>query len=149
METIKEVKEYLRENVDKGVRCPCCNQFVKVYKRGINSTMARILIQFYHKGGHNEFKHIPTIMPNVNSGDFAKLRYWNLIEEMPNTNEAKRTSGFWKITDSGVAFVEGRLTVAKKAHIYNQKLLRLDDSEKVSIQQTLGKHFNYQELMRA
>ena len=32
IETIKEGKEYLRKNFNEGVNCPCCNQFVKLYK---------------------------------------------------------------------------------------------------------------------
>ena len=37
-------KEFLRANYEKGCDCPTCGQFVKLYKRKLNSGMAKTLI---------------------------------------------------------------------------------------------------------
>ena len=44
IETVKEAKTFLRKNFDQGIDCPCCGQFVKKYKRKLNSSMAYALI---------------------------------------------------------------------------------------------------------
>jgi hypothetical protein len=43
MKTITEAKDFLNENYKDGCICPCCNQTVKLYKRKLNSGMARVL----------------------------------------------------------------------------------------------------------
>jgi len=36
--TILEAKQLLKDNFAQGIECPCCGQFVKRYKRKLNST---------------------------------------------------------------------------------------------------------------
>ncbi|MCA9495771.1 MAG: hypothetical protein KC589_02420, partial [Nanoarchaeota archaeon] len=44
--TLEQAKKILRESIEKdGATCPCCNQFVKAYKRKITSSMAYSLIR--------------------------------------------------------------------------------------------------------
>ena len=33
--TLTEAKQWLKERLDEGTRCPCCNQYAKIYKRKI------------------------------------------------------------------------------------------------------------------
>ena len=95
------------------------------------------------------FHHVSEIMKDISStgsNDFSKLRYWKMIEQQPNTDTKKKTSGFWKVTEFGKLFVNMKVTVPKYALIYNKKKFGFSD-EQVSIIQALGKEFNYQELM--
>ena len=64
METIKEAKEHLRNNFEEGIDCPCCGQFVKLYKRKLNSGMAATLIRIVKFNGSSEVhvKDFTTVM---------------------------------------------------------------------------------------
>ena len=63
MNTIAEAKQYLRKNFKEGTVCPCCDKYVKAYKRKLNSGIARALIIMYKLGAYNG-KYIHT--------------YWNI-----------------------------------------------------------------------
>lgn len=43
--TIEEAKQLLKDNWEKGIECPCCTQFVKLYKRPLYSAQAYSLIR--------------------------------------------------------------------------------------------------------
>jgi hypothetical protein len=47
--TLEEAKTALQAGLRKGVICACCGQFAKIYKRKLNSSMARTLITFYRR----------------------------------------------------------------------------------------------------
>lgn len=59
MITLAEAQQWLAERITGGARCPCCNQYSKVYRRQINSGMARSLIAMYRAGGL-DWVHVPT-----------------------------------------------------------------------------------------
>ena len=132
----------------KGADCPVCGQFVKVYKRTINASMAAQLIRAYKLYGGRETFHIKNILEGEGGGaDFAKLRYWNLIIELHNDNPFKKNSGRWQLTEHGCAFIMGFRKIPKYALIYNGRFLDFDGDETITIQDALGNKFNYRELM--
>jgi len=91
------------------VRCPMSSTVHNVpYRRSISKGMARALRLLYRiqVSGIND-----GTAPNSFS-DFTKLRYWGLIRQDEN-------SSHWRITDNGIAFVEGKLTICKYAIITN------------------------------
>lgn len=148
--TLDEAKQYTRENWEKGVRCPCCDQLVKLYKRPLYATIAVNLIRLYRLN-RSEYHHITKILlPNSSGGgDFAKLVYWGLVEEQPKPADdtKKRTTGMWRITDKGVQFVEKRRNIPSHVQLYDGRFLGLI-GDPVSIVEVLGKKFNYEELMK-
>lgn len=139
-ESLEEARQWLRERVRDGAKCPCCTQFAKVYRRKLNSGMAYSLIRMYRTNGVGYVD----IQANVHSksGDTAKLRYWGLIEAHPE----KR--GLWRVTNLGEMFVRGLTTVLSHAELYDDRLLRLD-GDAIDIRQALGNKFDYYELMDA
>lgn len=154
-ETLKEAKEYLRANFNVGVKCPCCGQRVQLYRKNISATMAMNLINLYRcarASGVENFYHVSQFhkqRAGSGGGDFAKLRYWELIEEMENDEEKpkkKRTSGFWRITPKGIAFVSGQQVVQKYAQVYNMKVRGFEGAW-VTIDECLSEKFNFSELM--
>ena len=151
METIKEAKQYLRENFNKGCSCPTCGQFVRLYKRKLGSPQTKALILLYHKNNdnNNDWVHVRDITRDLNvTSDFSKNIYWNLIEEKPLSGEDKKTSGFWRITNKGRAFVEGKLKVKSHVLIYNAKVVGFSE-DYTNVVQSLGKKFSYRELMQS
>jgi hypothetical protein len=143
------VRDWMRPRVEKGVTCPCCQQFAKVYTRKFYSTMAYRLLQMYRKYGQ-EFVHVKEMLGikgPASSGDFpSKLIYWGLVEEMPNDDPKKKDSGKWRITNKGVNFIHERITIKSHIRLYDSKLLGFLGDD-VFISDCLGKKFNYNQLM--
>jgi hypothetical protein len=151
METIKEAKDFLRENWEAGTDCPCCNRYVKLYKYSFNSAMSRLMIFMYklHQEGMKEV-HIENEMAKrgIRSVQVqSKLVHWGLIEAVANDDSSKRTSGVYSLTMEGVEFSLCRLKVPKFIKYYNEKVYERSTHELISIQQGLGKKFDYNEMM--
>ena len=147
MNTLIEAKRHLRENFNTGTDCPCCGQFVKLYKRKLGSSQSRSLILLYSLNQKSEWIHSREITKKINiTGDFAKLVYWNLILEKPKSKEDKRSSGFWKLTQRGKDFVLGNIKIPSHVFIYNASLQGFSN-EQIFIHSALGKKFSYNELM--
>ena len=154
--TIEEAKIYISENVDVGVKCPCCEQFAKVYKRKITSIMVRGLIVLYRYDikNQNKFMHKDEIGKYLNDkvkfggGDFAKLSYWGMIEGRDKEDGQKgKTSGYWRITSEGRDFIEGKSPVPKHKYVYDSKVLPRESGEYVTVREALSEKFDYAELM--
>lgn len=146
--TITEAKAILRELADDGHACPVCTQHVKVYKRKVNSSMARDLIAIYRTYG-TDFAYLPDVRKTTGSKgnrEESKLRYWGLIEEDNRRREDGGRAGFWRITPRGVDWVLGRSTIPKYARVFDARLLS-HEGEQVSIRDALGTKFRYDELM--
>lgn len=146
---LRSAREYLRDNWLKGVDCPCCHQFVKRYRRPMHSSQAAGLIALYRASNKGEtYCHIHEFVNYLGSGDFAKLRFWGLVEEEPKdkNDKAKKTSGRWKLTEKGCMFVRAEIGVQSHVTIFNKKCYGLQGKQ-VTIGQVLGKKFDYSELM--
>lgn len=156
--TLQETKQYLREHWDEGAECPACTQFVKIYRRKITSSMAYALIllyQYFESNPDQEYVHMNDYLNSieglpfpVKSGDNAKLRYWDLLEEKPEQREdGSNRAGFWKLTELGRQFVQGEATVKSHVKVFNSKRYGELLGEEITIREALGNKFNYNELM--
>jgi hypothetical protein len=155
--TVEEAKAWVQLNMRYGVTCPCCGQLAKVYRRSLHSTMALALIMLYHhfkQHPRDRWVHVNAFLVKVRrhssiaGGDAVKLRFWELLErEKSERDDGSDRVGRYRITDLGEKFVEGGVAVPKYAYTYNQLLLRMSE-QTITIQQALGKKFNYSELMR-
>lgn len=156
METLKEAKAELRANWKKGIKCPCCGQWVKLYKRKLNSGMARVLIHIYHidKTKTDDFHWIKITEEVLARGanpatmEYSKLKYWDLLEERGDAGVDTKSAGYWRITKLGRDFVEGKVTLPRYVFIYDNKLLE-SSFEQTSIREALGDKFSYRELMKS
>jgi len=139
-----DARAWLREQaMARGAPCPCCTQYSKVYKRTITANSARLLILIYRDHGQS-WVHSRTI--GDGTGDLAKLRYWDLIEESTARRVGGGHTGHWRITDRGVAFVHRRITVPAYALIYDGQLLELD-GDPIGVRDALGERFDLAELL--
>lgn len=143
--TLAQARDWLRERVDEGERCPCCDQLAKVYRRKLTSSIGAVLIAMW-RTNYNGWVYLPAIRSA--GQDEVIARFWFLIEgdEMRREDGSKRT-GWWRLTDLGVGFVHNEVKVPKYARIYNNRLLNLDPAQSVSIVDVLGAKFDYTELM--
>lgn len=129
-----------------GSVCPTCTQHAQVYRRKINSGMAISLIKMYQASRRGEFVHVPTVI-GARSREEGKLAYWGLVEEELARREDGGRAGWWRVTDMGRLFVEGRMQLPKYALIYNGRCLSFDAAERAGIKEALGVKFNYDDLM--
>ncbi len=155
--TVGEAREWLAERARDGVSCPACDQFVKIYKRSISSAVAAAFVDFYRitRDNPKEWVHVPSFLvgrhgTGAMGGDFAKLRFWGLIEadESEQVKDAdKKSSGFWRITELGERFALGEVAVPKYVHLYDGRQTAIDCTEMMTITDALTNKFSYSELM--
>ncbi len=143
--TLGEARTWLADRVKTGARCPCCNQFAKVYRRQINSGMARSLIAMYLHGPEGQWVHVPTQV-GARSREEGKLRYWGLVEEQVDVRSDGGRAGYWRLTPAGRAWVTGQSTVPKYVTVYNNQVLE-SYGEQITIAGALGDRFSYSDLM--
>lgn len=156
MQTVEEAKQELRANWETGIKCPCCGQLVKLYKRKIHWSMVVCLIRLYklrekeiNFGGRNDdYFHVSRFgADGTYGGDFAKLAYWGLIEAKPAAAGSKsRISGLWRVTGEGVAFVKDKIKIREFAEIFDGKRICLSGNM-IGVRDCLKSYFDYQELM--
>ncbi len=150
---VKQAKKLVerKSRTAKGIACPCCAQNCKRYRRAFNTGMVRSLIWLVlrYQANGKKWINVPRVAPSyvLRSREFGKIKAWGLIVDRPNTDPAKRTSGFWKPTKRGIAFVYGRIKIPSHAIFYNRNREKFD-GKPVSIRQTIGKKFDYEELMK-
>jgi hypothetical protein len=135
----------------KGTTCPICQRYIKVYKRNINSSMARWLIGMVRRYVF-EPRWISVAEPwskQIDSRENAKLVHWGLVEQKQKGDDEKekRTSGFWKPTPAGISFARRECSVIQYKFLYKNKVVH-EDGPKVTIVDALDDDFNYEELMR-
>lgn len=156
-QSIASARLYIRENQGEGVECPCCRRLVKVYRRTITSAMAYKLIQFYEQtvihleagGSREDFIKFTDIL----GGDFAKLRYWLLIDRPPKeerkdiaSENGTREPGLWRLTPRGRAFVENRMAIEKYCFVIDGRCDGVG-GKSIDIRDALRNKFNFDQLM--
>ena len=147
-------------NLDEGTTCPCCGRYAKRYKRRIHAGMARVLVQLYHltrTGSWADYRKACVVDGKIMGRDFTILRYWGLVEQLadggpdlsgiPGEIAEGSGSGLWRITALGQQFVNGRCTVPRWVEVFNDQPGAMA-TEQITVQQALGKKFNYEELMQ-
>ena len=153
--TVGEAKSFLKQNLKEGAKCPCCSQYVKLYLRKLNSSMAYGLILMtrnYNNINTSEWFHLenyfkPLDIPSTLRGDLPKLRHWGLIEAKEGEREDGNPHvGYYRVTSKGKQFVNQEITVPQRVGLYNQKFYGFDGRD-ISIVDALGSKFNYKELM--
>ena len=139
-----EAMELLLEGaINGGVICPCCSQFAKVYKRKINSAMAKGLIDLYKAGGISEFVHAPTIS---SCREVSQLAWWGLVAEESTLRPDGGKSGYWKVTKKGEEFIKSEVKCDKYTYVFDGKILG-HDGDMVDISEALGEPFHYRSMM--
>lgn len=142
-DSIGDGKNWLANHLEAGAACPLCNQHAKLYKRKVNSGMARSLIHMYRINGLN-WVHVRAI--GALSREEGKLAYWGLVEEQAGTGLHGGRAGYWRVTPRGEAFLKNRTTVPKYARVYNGKVYGFE-GDPVTIKDALGTKFDYEDLM--
>jgi hypothetical protein len=148
--TVAQARAWLTVESQKGgAVCPCCTQFVKVYRRVLNAGMAHALVVMYRAHGLAWQQKTETLRGvGAAARDESLLRFWGLLEEDLRLREDGGRAGWWRVTEEGREFVLGRSAVPRHAVVFDSRCLRLDDSEgRITVREALAKKFNWAELM--
>jgi len=173
--TVEQARDWLRARVfgktvraKQGARCPCCKQYVKIYKRALGAPMARWLIWLVRTWDHQFGSKRDLLSDPANSawvdirqspvrgGDYAKLLHWGLVEQKSDVLEKKnngakdtKDSGLWRPTFAGIDFARGKTKVASHVYLYDNVKIGEESDQQITIKEALGKKFSYSELMKA
>jgi len=140
--TLQEAREYLKKTRGAGAECPCCGQYVKLYKRALTNEMAACLVDIVMKFFHSRDWVLAHEL-DTHGGDYAKLVYWDLIQfENPKAGSA-RSAGGMRPTELGIKFALGRAKVTSHVLLYNNKMLGFD-GDPIEIGDV--PNFNYTEI---
>lgn len=133
-----------------GTTCPVCTQLVKLYRRKLNSGMARILIWLVREAANYPEGWVPVAdtAPTFvrRSNEVSRLALWGLVEDQPSDTPARRNSGVWRPTDNGRRFALRTLRVPSHVLIFNNVIYGWS-AEQIDIDGALGEAFRYDELM--
>lgn len=149
--SLGEARKWLRANMGEGLRCPCCDQFAKLYERKLIATASRPIIALYREAGM-DYAHLPTIMryrlPDIShQGGYANMSaHWGLIEEDGRSREDGGRAGWWRVTEKGRDWIFERSRVPAYALIYDNLCLGFKGPD-ISIRESLGERFDYEEAM--
>jgi hypothetical protein len=133
-----------------GIECALCGRFDKIYKRKLNSGMARVLILLYKQDKKEPlgWVHVLQDLPDVTGGDYGKMVEWGLLMKREGTkDDANPDNGYYRITAKGQMFCQGKIKVPKYLYFYHDRLWPVEDNEETTIQEALGAKFNWNELM--
>lgn len=146
--SLAEEQERIRENLDKGTTCRACHQNAKRYKRKMSCNQAIGLVNLYRLSlrGENS-QHIENLGDRHVFCDFQKLRYWGVVTPVKNDDPKKRSSGMWKITEKGIQFVKGEITLPEAAYTYNGQCHGYSENH-IHIWDAFKNKFDYEELMK-
>lgn len=157
--TLKDAKQEMMKEIKDGTICPCCDRYIKLYRRKVHRTIALGLIELYLWERRNPgktwitFKNLATESERFykycgDGIDLATLRYWGLLEESGEvpTRDIK-SSGLYRTTPKGIRFVRNIENIPKYAYVLRNEVQSFSP-EQISIVECLGNKFSYSELMQ-
>lgn len=152
--TLHEAKDWLNNKVtsDEGVICPCCNRYTRRYKRKITKSMI-LGLHLIKKSGKTDYIHLQEFFknqdcPSSTFGDVAKLRFWGLIDKLETERpDGSHRNGFYRITQQGIDFLEGKLKVPPYVIIRNDIPVSFSTDEPIGVFESSLQGFNFRDLM--
>jgi len=137
-------------NTDSKFKCPCCGKKAVMWRYSIFSVMAAELHFAYRDHGRGFFNTKRTAEGKNSTQQFTNLRYWGLIEERQMTAEekkdgTKRTTGDWRITDKGIAFINNEIELPHHVFVWQAQIVKFSDDLR-NFKACLGKTFKVNEL---
>jgi hypothetical protein len=146
--TLDQIKDWLVPRMfGRGAKCPCCERLAKVHPRPLNASNVQVLILLYRRHGQDW-----AYLPDLRSAgqDESTAKHWGLIEPRPGLRaDGAKQQGWWRLTNQGVRFVRGEITIPRRMMIFADRSYGPQDANnQVSIQDCLGINFDYDKLMR-
>lgn len=133
--SVADAKRWLRDNYDKpqGCLCPACGQNVRLATRSISPSQVRALAAIAAFSKHADAHAWVDVakFEGMRGGDYAKLRFWGLIESRTES------TGVWRVTHLGRKFLSGKHLVPKNVFVYNNRV-RAVSEEVIGVRDIIG-----------
>jgi hypothetical protein len=148
--SLQEERDRLKRERREGTKCRACDKHCQEYRRGINKGMVRVLTLLV-KATPGQWANVQDLiekynLPRQDRGDFEKLKHWDMIERKPlDDKDDKKSSGLWRATDAGVAWISGLTAVHRYVWLYMDTVQGYD-GPKVTVN-ALFPSFSYQKVM--
>lgn len=148
--SLAQARREMEAELEEGTTCPCCERWIKVYKRNLNSTMARALVWIAQEHNLNgDWVDVPSLGPDwlIRSNQHTTLAWWKLlVRKQVDPLQDQKHSGLWKPTRRGLLFCNRQIAVPKTVYTLNGEPVEFSD-EQVYIDDFLGTKFSYSEVM--
>lgn len=145
--SVDEARQLIHEKRYEGVRCPCCDSYIRVYARTITRSQVHFLRDLYRAQSRLPAVDRPRGLDvrklegqHMRGGDYSKLRLWGLIER------GERGHGHWYLTGKGVQWLRGRIRVPRYAYVDRGELVRFS-AEQLSVHDAHRETFDLDELL--
>jgi hypothetical protein len=116
--TVSEAREFMNEHLYEGTECLVCGRLCKCHRRNISSYF-ETLQTVDAAAPRGSWVKIADL--NLKNGDYAKLRYWELME--------KGADDRWRVTLRGHDFLDGKIGVPRFALVFNKICQGLEGGE--------------------
>lgn len=107
--------------------CETCGAKIVEYKHGLNKHLVEGLRFIVAFGGRNPVNLKTLNMPRTQWDNFQKLKYWGLVEQVPNPGGGSMAdkdsglhakTGWWKVTALGISFSANAIKMPKFVWTY-------------------------------
>lgn len=108
-------------NAGRAVQVPATKQVLRFYSRHLTQSMLRALgrLKAYHDRHPGEdFAHLRDF-GGPSHGDWARLRWWGLIEPKPVDADGHVPRGWWRLTGIGHRWLRGDLKVPRSPAVFD------------------------------
>lgn len=132
--TLRQSRNFVKKNVHNGILCPCCNKYVRVYKRKLHAEMARFLINLIKVYAvKQDWVNVREVITTntKRSTDGSYLVHWGLVVKHEDW------TGYYRPTVEGVQFALGKIAVPKHVFLLNNVLTDIDE-DFIKINEALG-----------
>lgn len=153
--SLAEARRAFHDRLREGSICPCCDRYGKIIRVKAGSSMTRSLIQIYRyfqSPRHDEWLHVVNYLERLRNKDrtWALFRWWQLLEKHGDlADDGNPNNGYYRMTELGNDWVERRTVIPHAIYHYNNQCLGFDESRRVLVDEALGVHFNYREMMNS
>ena len=143
--SLAAAQDLVLQKREKGVDCPCCGQYVKVYKRKLNVNMVNFLASLVKTYQYTQ-DWVSYRKCKFRGRDYSYLTCWGLAFTGRDVSGKRRTTGLWKPTQKGIDFVQGTIKVPTHVFLLDNEVQGFSSSL-TFLSDVDG--FNFHELMKA
>lgn len=144
-------RQVLEHRAD-GVKCPCCGQLAREYRRALGSSSAAVIV-LLHGIPSTGYVDLPAVLAEraprlAGAGGYATLgKWWALLEQARgDRDDGSSRNGLWRLTELGRRWAAGAGTVPRYARLFDGELLGLEGPP-VTVHEALGTRFDYRDLL--
>lgn len=144
--TIAQARDFVHEHRIEGVRCPCCGEMRRIYRRRVTRAQVLFLRDLVRESVR---RHAGTSMglvdvreiegQHMRGGDYAKLKHWGLA--FPDAKDP----GWWHLSAKGLTFLRGSTRIPKHLWIDGNEVVR-ESPEDVDVHDCYRERFVLPEI---